>query len=147
MFGGGRSYAAKAGLGVSDDSSIDSPAAAYLRRELKNVLEIQQEDKELKATYEWSGIMGYSRDGAPWVGELTDDLGLGGGKGIWTCAGFTGHGMPNTSLCAKATVELLLGTAPEDVDLPAKYHLTKERVEVAKMMEEVHIADARRLDD
>jgi glycine/D-amino acid oxidase-like deaminating enzyme len=147
MFGGGRSYAAKAGLGISDDSSIDPPAAAFLRRELKNVVDINQEEKELKATFEWSGIMGYSRDGHPWVGQVTENLGLGGGEGLWICAGFTGHGMPNTSLCAKATADMLLGTDPAKVDLPTAYHLTKERVEAAKAMDEVHIADAKRLDD
>ena len=55
MFGGGRSYAAKAGLGVSDDSSIDEPSAEYLRREITVVVDIKSEEKELKASYEWSG--------------------------------------------------------------------------------------------
>ncbi|TVY88851.1 putative amidase, partial [Lachnellula willkommii] len=110
MFGGGRSYAANAGLGVSDDSSIDDPAAAYLRRELNVVLDLQNQDHELDATWEWSGIMGYSRDGHPWVGAVGEDLGgAGAAKGLFVCAGFTGHGMPNTCLSAKAAVEIMLG--------------------------------------
>jgi glycine/D-amino acid oxidase-like deaminating enzyme len=140
MFGGGRSYAANAGLGVSDDSSIDAPAAAYLRRELNVVLDLQNSDHELEASYEWSGIMGYSRDGHPWVGEVSEDVGLGGGKGLFVCAGFTGHGMPNTCLSAKAAVELMLG---RDGDVPACYKLSKERVERARELDEVAVADAK----
>jgi hypothetical protein len=142
MFGGGRSYASGAGLGVSDDSEIDPPAATYLRQELSKVLDLENDGQELKASYEWSGIMGYSRDEKPWVGEVVEDLGLGGGEGLWICAGFTGHGMPNTCLSAKAAAGMMMGTPIEDVFLPAAYALTKERVERARTFDEVHIADA-----
>jgi len=145
MFGGGRSYAANAGLGVSDDSSIDPPAAAYLRQEISIVLDLMNDKKELKASYEWSGIMGYSRDDRPWVGEVSEDFGLGGGKGLWICAGYTGHGMPNASGCAKAAVQMMLGTSAEDVDLPGAYRLTKKRVAKARTYDEVQIADSKGL--
>jgi glycine/D-amino acid oxidase-like deaminating enzyme len=85
MFGGGRSYAAGAGVGVSDDSEIDPPAAKYLRQELSKVLDLKNGGRELRASYEWSGIMGYSRDEKPWVGEVRGELGLGGGEGLWVC--------------------------------------------------------------
>ena len=142
MFGGGRSYAAGAGVGVSDDSEIDPPAAKYLRQELSKVLDLKNEGRELEASYEWSGIMGYSRDENPWVGEVSEGLGLGGGEGLWVCAGFTGHGMPNTCLSAKAAANMMMGTEIGDVFLPAAYKLTKERVEMARLFDEVHIADA-----
>lgn len=142
MFGGGRSYAAHAGVGVSDDSSIDLPAAEYLRTEITSILDIQSREKELKASHEWSGVMGYSRDERPWVGELTEELGLGGGKGLYISAGFTGHGMPNTCLAGKAAVDMMLGKAEEDVDLPRAYRISKERVDKASVLDEVHIADA-----
>lgn len=141
MFGGGRSYAKQAGVGVSDDSSIDPPAAQYLRRQLNIILDIKPENEELEATYEWSGIMGYSRDHRPWVGAVSEELG--GGKGLWVCAGFSGHGMPNTCLSGKAAVDLMLGIPAEDVDLPDAYRITKERVAGAKTLDEVHIADAK----
>jgi glycine/D-amino acid oxidase-like deaminating enzyme len=146
MFGGGRLYAAKSGIGISDDSSIDDPAAAYLRRELNVVLNLQNDKSDLDATYEWSGIMGYSRDGKPWVGEVKTELGLGGGNGLWVCAGFTGHGMPNTVLSAKAAVELILGKKADEVDLPAAYRLSRERVERARKEPEVSVADTRRIE-
>jgi glycine/D-amino acid oxidase-like deaminating enzyme len=141
MFGGGRSYASGAGLGVSDDSSIDPPAAAYLRREINTVLDLQNEAEELDASYEWSGIMGYSRDGHPWVGMVAEDLDLGGGKGLYVSGGFTGHGMPNTWLCGKAAALLIMGK--QDVDLPESYRLTRERVLKARALDEVTVSDAK----
>jgi glycine/D-amino acid oxidase-like deaminating enzyme len=145
MFGGGRSHAAGSGVGVSDDSSIDPPAAIYLRQELSKVLDLKNDGQEMKASYEWSGIMGFSRDDRPWVGEVSDDLNLGGGKGLFICAGFTGHGMPNACLSAKAAVEIMMGTGLQDVDLPAAYFLGKERLEMARSLDEVHISDANAL--
>ncbi len=142
MFGGGRSYAANAGVGVSDDSSIDVPAAAYLRQELSKVLDLKNDGQELRASHEWSGIMGYSRDERPWVGEVSEGLDLGGGEGLFVCAGFTGHGMPNAFLSAKAAVELMMGSSARDVFLPESYRVSKERVEKARAFDEVQIADA-----
>lgn len=140
MFGGGRSYARNAGVGVSDDSSIDPPAAQYLRQQINVVLDTKSESKELEATYEWSGIMGFSRDARPWIGAVSEDLG--GGEGLYVCAGFTGHGMPNTCLSAKAAVELMMDVKVDDIDLPAVYWLNKARLEKARTMEKVGVADA-----
>ncbi|RDW92256.1 putative FAD dependent oxidoreductase protein [Coleophoma crateriformis] len=138
MFGGGRNFAVKGGIGVSDDSSIDPPAAAYLRRELNVMLDLQNHDDELEASCEWSGIMGFSRDGRPWVGEVSESFG--GGKGLWVCAGFTGHGMPNTGLSGKAVIDMILGN---EVDLPESYKFSEERVVKARTFDEVAIADAK----
>jgi len=140
MFGGGRSYAAHAGVGVSDDSSIDEPAAAYLRRELSVVLNLGSKEEELKARYEWSGVMGYSRDGHPWVGEVSEELG--GGKGLWVSSGYTGHGMPNTWLCGKAVVDLMFGKG-EEADLPAGFRITQQRIKKARELDEVKDADLK----
>jgi glycine/D-amino acid oxidase-like deaminating enzyme len=142
MFGGGRSFAANDGVGVSDDSHIDPPAAAYLRRELNLLLDLRNEDDELEATWEWSGIMGYSRDGHPWVGEVRDELEVGGGKGLWVCGGFTGHGMPNAWLCGKAAVTMMMGNE-KDADVPSGYKLSRERVEQARSYDEVWMADSK----
>ena len=136
MFGGARSYAVGAGVGISDDSSIDKPAAAYLRRELNVVLDLQNNDEELPASYEWSGIMGFSRDGYPWVGPVAEG-------GLWVCAGFTGHGMPNAWLCGKAAAEMLLGKERKEIDLPEQYFITSERIAKARMMDEVWLADSK----
>lgn len=139
MFGGGREYAAGLGVGVSDDSDIDQLSADYLRQALNNLLDIQNNETELRASHEWSGIMGFSRDGRPWVGEVPKELG--GGKGLWICAGFTGHGMPNASLCAKAVVNKMMGQQIHDKDLPKEYHVSMGRVKIARTFSEVSLAD------
>jgi hypothetical protein len=133
MFGGGRQYAKDFGVGVSDDSAVDQPAADYLRQALNRVLDIQGNGDELKASHEWSGIMGFSRDGHPWVGEVPKELG--GGGGLWMCAGFTGHGMPNASLCAKAVVDMTMGRSIDEVHLPLEFQLSTERVQSANKVD------------
>ncbi|KAG9241793.1 FAD dependent oxidoreductase-like protein [Calycina marina] len=145
MFGGGRNVAPSAGVGISDDSSIDPPAAEYLRRELNVVLDLQNDDQELEASYEWSGIMGFSRDGNPWIGEAVEP----GTKntGLWVCAGFTGHGMPNTWLSGAAAADLILGRPASEVDLPGSYLMSEERVVEARKLDEVWLADSKALRD
>jgi hypothetical protein len=72
---------------------------------------------------EWTGIMGYTADKQPIVGEAP------GQKGLWICAGFNGHGthLPLARLChlltalgmaltfqsAEALVQLMMGRQEE----------------------------------
>jgi glycine/D-amino acid oxidase-like deaminating enzyme len=130
MFGGGRDHAVGLGRGVSDDSDIDHQVASHLRMELNKVLDLDNNDKGLEASYEWSGVMGFSSDDRPWVGEVPLDLG--GGRNMWICAGFTGHGMPNASLCAKAVVQMMMGKRANEVDLPAEYHCSSTRAHISR---------------
>ncbi|CAG8949954.1 hypothetical protein HYFRA_00004286 [Hymenoscyphus fraxineus] len=141
MFGGGRQLGAQAGIGISDDSFISEPVASYLRRELVSALDLQTgpEVSELEATYEWSGIMGYSRDGRPWVGEVSEELG--GGEGLFLCAGFTGHGMPNACLSAKGAVDLMLGK--EEVDVPNSDRISAARLLGVRGGDEVGVKDMK----
>jgi glycine/D-amino acid oxidase-like deaminating enzyme len=119
MFGGGRRVVASWGVGVSDDSKLDERVARYLRTMIPKVMNLEAprarvenaetgipsvpegwefvealEDggtkKELHAEAEWTGVMGYSRDGCPWVG------GVPGQEGLWVCGGYTGHGKAPT---------------------------------------------------
>lgn len=103
MFGGGRGEASAFGMPggnrTGDDSFIDESAATYLRSQLNNELNMNNDGEELKASHEWSGIMGFSRDGYPWVGEVP--AAMDGGERLYVCAGFTGHGMANASLAAR----------------------------------------------
>jgi glycine/D-amino acid oxidase-like deaminating enzyme len=67
-------------------------------------------------------VMGYSSDGFPYVGPVHSK------PGQYVCAGFTGHGMPQIFLSAKALAEMLSrGAAAEEVDLPAPYRTSPER--------------------
>jgi hypothetical protein len=139
-------------IGVSDDSVIDTDSAAYLRRSLLKILELDGETdglNELSAAAEWTGIMGYSRDDHPWVGKVPDH------EGLWLCGGYTGHGMPNGTLCGKAVVDMVLGEMEgrelEEVQgslvkegaIPKSYLLNKERIERARGMLTVEQQDER----
>jgi glycine/D-amino acid oxidase-like deaminating enzyme len=143
MFGGGRGAGVFPSLGISDDSVIDEGSAAYLRGALLKVLELDGETdglKELEAAAQWTGIMGYSRDDHPWVGKVPEK------DGLYLCGGYTGHGMPNGTLCGKAIVDMVLGAESgqeldvvqaqmvEKGDIPQSYILTKDRVDRARQM-------------
>lgn len=67
--------------------------------------------------------MGYSNDGCPYVGELPKS------HGQYICAGFSGHGMPQTFLAAEAIASMLVeGRAIEETGLPSLFHVTAERL-------------------
>ncbi|KAF2114062.1 FAD dependent oxidoreductase [Lophiotrema nucula] len=141
MFGGGRGAGDKDSMGTCDDSVIDEGSAAYLRSALLKVLDLDGDTKglkELKAAGQWTGIMGYSRDDHPWVGKVPDR------EGLWLSGGYTGHGMPNGTLCGKAVVDMVLAEEAgeelsafqakmvKDGDLPESYILSKERIQNAR---------------
>lgn len=68
--------------------------------------------------------MGYSADGFPFVGEVP------GKPNAYICAGFSGHGMPQAFLSARAVADMIItGKTIEEVDLPRVYRSTKERFE------------------
>ena len=89
------------------------------------------------------------RDNHPWVGQVPDH------KGLWLSGGYTGHGMPNTTLCASAVVKMLLDEeAGQDLtaiqtkmvqsgDIPSSYLLTKERIEKARTLLTVYQQDTQ----
>lgn len=163
IYGGGRIRAESHGLGVWDDNIVDEPVTEYLRRELNKLMDLSTHDKgnpqgthavhwpkqDLEPTHEWAGIMGYSRDGWPWVGPVPDSAG--GGDGLWLCAGYTGGGMPNAALCAKAVVGMIINgnnkdegaNLADEVDLPAEFLLTEERLEKARTCETIAEQDER----
>lgn len=139
MFGGGRGQAAILGMGVADDTTIDESVAHYLRTELNDELDLDNGKEELTASYEWTGIMGFSRDGRPWCGEVP--TGMGGGEGLFVCAGFTGHGMPTTSLSAKYVADLMMGKQSSAVKLPEEYIVSQSRAAIARTYTEVVMVD------
>lgn len=129
IFGGERSHETDLGVGNWDDSYISEDVARALRRGVVPPLELGGEKEcELDATFQWTGIMGYSRGDLPWVGEVPASLG--GGKGLFVCGGYTGHGMPNAVLSAHAVVQMMIGNDEEQTfyTLPEEYLLTEERV-------------------
>lgn len=87
MFGGGHVGKKLHVIGETDDSVVDEGSTAYLRHSLLKLLTLGGETdglKELKATHQWSGIWGTSRDHHPWVGAVPDR------PGIWLAGGYSG---------------------------------------------------------
>ncbi|KAI2618180.1 FAD dependent oxidoreductase [Hypoxylon sp. NC1633] len=155
VYGGGRRHARRRGVGVWDDGAVDQAVAWYLRGELTAVLDLsarpgsgsgsgqsQSKKQDLEPTHEWTGIMGYTRDGFPFVGAVPPSLG-GGDRGLYLCAGYNGHGMPNAVLSAKATIDMMYGGEEAEIDLPPEYELTEQRVARALLQDEVAVVDAR----
>lgn len=153
ILGGGRHLAKGYAVGVWDDSTLDEPVRLWLRGELTGALDLSlrspgetssrspeaAKKQDLEATYEWTGIMGYSRDAHPWVGAVPPFMG--GGEGLWISAGYTGHGMPNAALCGKAAADMILGA--DEIDLPPEYELTEERIDAARARDTVAVAEEK----
>ncbi|KAH7024176.1 FAD dependent oxidoreductase [Ilyonectria destructans] len=66
------------------------------------------------ARYAWSGIMGFTADEFPFIGELS------GRTGQFVAAGYTGHGMARVFLAIKALVQLA-HHEPVDARVPPLY--------------------------
>ncbi|PSK42419.1 hypothetical protein B9Z65_4333 [Elsinoe australis] len=146
MFGGAEKYGPR--LGVTDDSIIDERQTDWLRKSLPMYLSLEDK-KKLELVQTWSGIMGFSRDEVPLVGPVP------GKEGLFMCAGFTGHGMPNTWLCGK-TAALMVGqirngastkdavdTAAEETKLPKAYQLSEARLANAREKTTVYEVDEK----
>ncbi|KAK0450918.1 DAO-domain-containing protein [Armillaria borealis] len=73
--------------------------------------------------YAWSGIIGRSADGLPYVGPIP------GKPGQWICAGHNGHGMARIFTTTPGLVKLIQGGTWADTCLPECFELTPERLE------------------
>lgn len=130
ILGGERFAATGAEVGVWDDGGVNEDVGRRLRSELGKRVKLRApghgERETLDAQYEWTGIMGYSNDGYPWVGRVPVRLGGVGDGHLWISAGYNGHGMPSAARCGVGVAEMILG---RDVsfDMPAEYEASDER--------------------
>jgi glycine/D-amino acid oxidase-like deaminating enzyme len=114
-------------FGTVDDSTLNPEISAYLHQSLTHCLAPQDlDDKNQTPSFEviqeWTGIMGATSDGRPFVGQVP------GKKGMWVCAGFNGHGMV---LCVKSA-EALVGRMLEGTWAkwwPQSFEVSEERLE------------------
>jgi glycine/D-amino acid oxidase-like deaminating enzyme len=166
MYGGGRQAARGNGVLVSDDSYVDPEVEQYLRRlpERLNLRSSSPSDGttptnapspiQLELLASWTGIIGSSVDGYPWVGGVPEH------PGLFLAGGYSGHGMPNAPLSGRHVARLVLeslkggdwarlqrtevelteqggGSAANNNDhknnfgVPVEYVITKERIEKA----------------
>lgn len=108
---------------VHDDSALIETAKNYFDGYMQRHFH-GWEDSGAYTESVWSGIMGYSFDGFPMIGEVPEK------PGQYICAGFSGHGMPQVFLSAKAIADMVVdGAKIEDLDLPLAYRMTRERLE------------------
>lgn len=131
ILGGERLSTPDAGVGTSRDDVVDEHVGQRLRRALHHAVDLASAPA-LPAAHEWTGIMGYSRDGHPWVGGVPSRLG--GDDGLWISAAYTGHGMPVAARCGVAVAEMVLGREG-GVELPGEYVVTEDRVDEARLLD------------
>ncbi|KKP03788.1 FAD dependent oxidoreductase [Trichoderma harzianum] len=112
IYGGGCIHGEGHELGEWDESTIDESVGRYLKYEPSSLMDLSIR------------ITGFSRDGWPWAGLVPESAG--GGDGLWLCAGYSGGGMPNAVLCAKAVADMMIndhgegGEGASQVDLPPR---------------------------
>jgi glycine/D-amino acid oxidase-like deaminating enzyme len=69
-----------------DDTVIHPDVSEYLTNVATTIFGEKTWGEKGATVQEWTGIMGYSADRHPYVGETP------GQEGLWICAGFHGHG-------------------------------------------------------
>ncbi|UNI15657.1 hypothetical protein JDV02_002168 [Purpureocillium takamizusanense] len=128
--------------GVSRDDEVNPILSQLLRSSLRRAVQLptgpEAGKDALRTAYEWTGIMGYSLDGNPWVGAvpgvLVTDLEPGDeADGLWISAGYTGHGMPVAARCGIAVAQMMLGKEG-GVKVPEPWAASEERVRSAREM-------------
>ncbi|BCR84907.1 NAD(P)/FAD-dependent oxidoreductase [Aspergillus chevalieri] len=112
--------------GVVDDSTLIEPAKDYYNDYMQRTFQ-GWEDSGAYVKEIWTGIMGYSYDSNPHVGEIPDK------PGQYICAGFNGHGMPVIFLTAKGLAEIIqTGKSFEEAKLPRIFKSTMKRLQAAQ---------------
>ncbi len=87
LTGGGRHLGTDDEQPVLDDTTIHPRISHYLTHKAAPYYYGKENwGEDGKVLQEWTGIMGYTLDRQPIVGEAP------GQKGLWICAGFNGHG-------------------------------------------------------
>ncbi|KAM5469699.1 hypothetical protein MauCBS54593_004253 [Microsporum audouinii] len=99
VIGGGFTKSKDRGLseyGTTDDTTLAPEISEYLTRSTEKFFGDNwgQDDPEGRVRREWTGIMGYSTDGFPWVGDVA------GEPGLYISASFQGHGNAASSSVA-----------------------------------------------
>ncbi|KAI1458802.1 FAD dependent oxidoreductase [Annulohypoxylon moriforme] len=85
------------------------------------------DDPEGRIRKAWTGIMGFSPDGFPFVGEMP------GEKDLWVSTSFQGHGMVLCWMCARALVTMMEGGDEKELDtwFPEVFKINERRLRLA----------------
>ncbi len=129
MIGGGSTMAADEGLnefGTTDDTVTEPIIVNYLRNSTGRYFRphwgIDHADGRIRRA--WTGIMGYSADGFPLIGQIP------GEQDLFVAASFQGSGMVLCFFSAMALVDIVANGDNKRVDwsLPGAFILTAERM-------------------
>ncbi|KAH0421190.1 FAD dependent oxidoreductase [Colletotrichum camelliae] len=111
---------------VFDDSKLIEPAKSYFDGLMQRTFR-GWENSGAYTDKVWTGIMGFSSDFMPYVGEVPAK------PGQFILGGFSGHGMPLILLSAKGVVQMLRhGKSFGETGVPSLFQATKERLENTK---------------
>ncbi|OCK78777.1 FAD dependent oxidoreductase [Lepidopterella palustris CBS 459.81] len=81
-------------------------------------------ERDESVVQEWTGIMGATADGLPFVGQVPEE------EGLWVSAGFNGHGMVLCLKSAEALAHLVTGGKREDIEwFPKSFLITESRLQ------------------
>jgi glycine/D-amino acid oxidase-like deaminating enzyme len=147
MYGGGRHLALHHGENTSDDSFVDARVESYLRTlperldipsltrstqsqdesEPPSSTENEASTKTLDIVASWTGIIGHSLDGHPWVGAMNEVV---DSPGLFLCAGYSGHGMPNAPLCGRHVARQALASLQDGITEKARQQQTEDETMV-----------------
>lgn len=109
-----------------DDSTVIPDTDKYFENYMKRVFYTWKNFDE-KVDKVWSGILGYTDDNLPYIGEVPGD------KKKFVIAGFHGHGMPRILLSAKALAKVIRGeTTNKEMAIPEAFKITDSRMKNTK---------------
>lgn len=149
MFGGGFAQGKGGGiadLGVATDSGVDLYTDIHLSGALSAVFGRGNWGAVSGPAVEmmWTGNMGFSADGLPWVGRLPEsltrrgkDMDLEGRGQEWISAGFSGEGMVHAWLCGKALAWMILDDGQVLSWFPEQMLVTEERIKASVLSRSV----------
>jgi glycine/D-amino acid oxidase-like deaminating enzyme len=161
MFGGGFARSENLGvadLGVPTDNQMSLTIDIHLSGALSAIFGRESwgrvQGEPIQAM--WTGNMGFSADGLPWVGQLpgsvtrrAPDSKKTNAGAEWVCAGFCGEGMVQAWLSGKALATMLLKKDGQDgADLswfPEQLLVTEERIATSVLPQTVPDSPAQRL--
>ena len=129
MIGGGSTIAADEGLnefGTTDDTVMDPIIIDYLRDSTGRYFGSHwgNDHPDGRIRKAWTGVMGYSADGFPLIGEVP------GEQDLFIAASFQGLGMVLCYSSAQALVDMVINgdMTRTDQTLPEAFKLTRERL-------------------
>lgn len=129
MIGGGLTKAADEGLcefGNTDDATTEPIIEDYLKKSTERYYGQHwgEDSPDGRVCRSWSGIMGYSSDGYPFVGEIPNE------KCLYVAASFQGLGMVLCFYSAKVLVQMLTGGDEGALDecFPKSFRMSADRL-------------------